>query len=637
MATKFMRRAFIVLATIWLSATASAQGLTSLDPEGAGFSAERLARIAPWYQSQIDAGALPGAVVAVARNGKLAYLRAIGTYDRAGKIPLKPDAIFWIASMTKPVTSVAAMMLVEEGKLDLAAPVSRYLPELKDMQVGVEKTDPATGKSELVLEAPQRPMEVIDLLRHTSGLVYPEEGTTAVHKAYRQITTFKRDRTLAEFVTSLAKLPLAYQPGEVWEYSWGVDVLARVVEVASGQAFDEFLQARIFMPLGMVDTGFYVPENKLARLVDPLPSGRPPLWDVTKPAKLFSGGGGLVSTAPDYLRFAQMLLNGGELDGVRILANKTVQQMTTNALPPEVRFAGIVGGFVGPKVGTSWGLGFAIRTNPEFSILPGAVGSFNWSGLWGTYFWIDPVEKLIAVQMIQVPPNTGGQYGRALRHLTYAALRVPEPVSSAAPAPATVSADLLAAYVGKYDFGPSVSSKDKQAPFPAFGGVGLEFAVTDGLVTILTAYDSAPAAKAGLIAGDVISDVDDVSVKGLSLDQVIGKLRGPPGTQVRLRIVRKGQDNPIDFTIVRELIRLPGARIEVRLRNGELVIAATGPWSVLDFEKDKPIAVRAISGDEFRVDSGDHTRIAFVNDAAGKVSGVVLNPGPWEIRAAKLN
>jgi CubicO group peptidase (beta-lactamase class C family) len=393
MATKLVRCACVLLATIWLSATASAQGLTSPDPAGAGFSAERLARIAPWYQSQIDAGKLPGAVVAVARNGKLAYLQATGTYDRAGKIPLTPDAIFWIASMTKPVTSVAAMMLVEEGKLDLAAPVSKYLSELKDMQVGVEKTDSATSKSELVLEAPKRPMEVFDLLRHTSGLVYPEEGSSQVHRLYRQ-ATFRRDKTLAEFVTSLAKLPLAYQPREVWEYSWSVDVLARVVEVASGQNFDEFLQTRIFKPLGMIDTGFYVPEAKLARLVDPLPSGRSPLWDVTKPAKLFSGGGGLVSTAPDYLRFAQMLLNSGELDGVRILAAKTVQQMTTNALPPEVRFAGIVGGFVGPKVGTSWGLGFAIRTNPEFSILPGAVGSFNWSGLWGTYFWIDPVEFL---------------------------------------------------------------------------------------------------------------------------------------------------------------------------------------------------------------------------------------------------
>src|SRR5260370_1891842 len=237
MATKLVRRACAVLVMIWLSAIASAQGLTSPDPEGAGFSVERLARIAPWYQSQIDAGALPGAVVALARNGKLAYLQAIGTYDRAGKVPLTPDAVFWIAWMTNPVSGVAAMMLVEEGKLGLAAPVSRYLPELKDMQVGVEKTDPATGKSDLLLEAPKRPMEVIDLLRHTSGLVYPEEGTTAVHKAYRQ-AIFRRDRTLADFVTSLAKLPLAYQPGEGWEYSWSVDVLARMVGGGSGQPFN---------------------------------------------------------------------------------------------------------------------------------------------------------------------------------------------------------------------------------------------------------------------------------------------------------------------------------------------------------------------------------------------------------------
>jgi CubicO group peptidase (beta-lactamase class C family) len=639
---KLVRRACALLVVISLSAAASAQSLTSPDPEGAGFSSERLARIAPWYQSQINAGALPGAVIAVARNGKLAYLKAIGTFDRAGKIPLTPDAIFWIASMTKPVTSVAAMMLVEEGKLDLAAPVSRYLPELKDMQVGVEKTDPATGTSELVLEAPKRPMEVIDLLRHTSGLVYPEEGTTTLHKAYRQVSTFRRDRTLAEFVAGLARMPLAHQPGEVWEYSWGVDVLARVVEVASGQDFDEFLQTRIFKPLGMVDTGFWVSEGKLARLVDPLLGGRPALWDVTKQARLFSGGGGLVSTAPDYLRFCQMLLNGGELDGARILAAKTVQQMTTNALPPDVRFAGIVGGFVGPKVGTSWGLGFAIRTNPEFSILPGAVGSFNWNGIWGTYFWIDPTEKLIAVQMIQVPPDTGFLYRDALRHLTYAALRAPEPVVPAASPPAVpvaVSADILVHYVGTYDFGASLSSRDKNAPIPAFAfsGIGLEVALVDGQVAVRTPYEDAPAAKAGVLAGDVLAEIDDVSVKGLSLFQVVDKLRGPAGTQVRLKVTRKGQDAPIDVTLVREVIRRPGARLQVRVADGQLVISATGPWSVFEFEKGKSVPVKATSITEFRVDGGDHTRLAFVRDATGKVSSLILNPGPWEIRAAKIN
>lgn len=404
--TRLARLAGVVLLTPWLSAAGFAEELTVPDPVGAGFSPQRLARIAPWYQAQIDKGALPGAVVAIARDGKLAYLQAIGTYDRAGKIPLKPDAIFWAASMTKPVTSVAAMMLVEEGKLDLTAPVSQYLPEFKDKLVGVEQVDPATDKHVLLLEPPKRPPQVIDLLRHTAGLLYPEEGDTALHQMYG-LADFRRNRSLADFVASLAMLPLAHQPGEVWEYSWGVDVLARIVEVVSSQPFDQFLETRIFKPLGMVDTGFYVPEGKHARLVDPTDDGWPPLWDVTRPPKLFSGGGGLVSTAPDYLRFCQMVLNGGQLNGVRLLTARTVQQMTTNGLSDDMRFAGDVGQYVGPRVGTGWGLGFAIRTNPEFSFLPGAVGSFNWSGIWGQYFWIDPAEKLIAVQMIQVPPNTG--------------------------------------------------------------------------------------------------------------------------------------------------------------------------------------------------------------------------------------
>ena len=247
--TRLARLVSAALVMLASCTSSFAQSLTVPDPVGAGFSPARLARIAPWYQSQIDTGALPGAVVAIARDGRLAYLQAIGTYDRAGKIPLKPDAIFWIASMTKPVTSVAAMMLVEEGKLDLTAPVAKYLPELKDMRVGLEK---APAKQQ---------MQVIDLLRHTSGLAYADEGTDELHRSYYGLRTFRRDSTLADFVTDIATMPLLHQPGEVWEYSLGVDVLARVVEVASGQSFDQFLDSRIFKPLRMVDTGFLFPRK----------------------------------------------------------------------------------------------------------------------------------------------------------------------------------------------------------------------------------------------------------------------------------------------------------------------------------------------------------------------------------------
>jgi CubicO group peptidase (beta-lactamase class C family) len=608
---------------LWLSTGALAQSLTVPDPVGAGFSPARLARIAPWYQSQI--GAFPGAVVAIARDGQLAYLQAVGTYDWAGKIPLKPDAIFWIASMTKPVTSVAAMMLVEEGKLALTDPVSKYLPEVADMRVGLRG-------------APQkRPMQVIDLLRHTSGFTYADEGSDELHRAYNLIHSFRRNKTLADLVSDLVRMRLVHQPGEAWEYSHGVDVLGRIVEIVSGQPLDKFFESRIFKPLGMVDTGFFVPPDKLARLVDPIASGRPPLWDLIKPTTLFMGGGGLASTAPDYLRFCQMLLNGGELDGVRLLSARTVQQMTTNALSPDVRFAGETGRYVGPQVGTSWGLGFAVRTNPEFSLISGAVGSFNWGGIWGTYFWIDPVEKLIGVLMIQVPPDAGAPYRSALRHLTYAALSVPQPDKT--PAPATVSADILKSYVGTYDFGPSLSSHDKQVPIPAFAfaGVGLEVTTVEGKVVVRIAFEGGPADRAGVKALDVVTDIDDVPVGGLPIDQVLGKLRGKAGTSVRLKISRYLEDRPIDVTIVREAIRIPGARLQVRIVDGALAIAATGRWAVLDFEKDKPVPVTATSETEFRYDGGDHTRLTFVRDPAGKVSGVVLNPGPWEIRAAKID
>jgi CubicO group peptidase (beta-lactamase class C family) len=514
---KFVRNAALILSVFCLPAFALAQSAVPVsDPASIGFSAERLTQIGSWYQTQIDAGILPGAVVAIARDGKLAYMRAIGHQDRNGKIPMRPDGIFWIASMTKPVTSVGAMILAEEGKLVLDAPVSQYLPDLKNMQVATEEADPASGETRFALAPQKHLMTVRDLLRHTSGLIYPPQFLdTRIHRLYGEKVVFTRNTTLSDFVASLGKVPLAHQPGEVWEYSWGVDVLARVVEVASGQPFDQFLQGRIFGPLHMIDTGFYVPEAKLARLVDPPPGGRDALWDVTRPPRLFSGGGGLVSTAPDYLRFCQMLLNGGELDGVRILAPETVQLMTTNSLPADIRFAL---DWIGPQTGASWGLGFGIRTNPDFSFVPGALGSFTWGGLWGTYFWIDPVAKLIAVQMIQVASDDSiRQIRGALRFLTYAALRSPEQASLMSPAtPVTVDLHTLASYVGTYDFGASVSASNKQAPGSAYAGIGADIAMQDGLLKVRAPFPNGPAFRAGVTAGDIITHVDDMPGRGFA-------------------------------------------------------------------------------------------------------------------------
>jgi CubicO group peptidase (beta-lactamase class C family) len=356
---KHLHRPIVTLVLLCLTSAARAYDTAPVsDPEALGLSPSRLERIAAWQQTQVDAGAFSGAVAAIARNGRVAYLRAVGFRDRAKTIPVQPDAIFWIASMSKPITSVAAMMLVEDGKLDLAAPVHQYLPELNGMMVDIETTDPASGQSKLALEPQKHPTTVEDLLRHTSGLIYPDLGNAAGRKLYRD--SFARDSTLKEFVSRLARLPLAHQPGEVWEYGTSVDVLGRVIEVASGQPLDLFLDNRLFKPLGMADTAFWVPPEKLHRLIDP-PVGAAPVLlpdrDVSKPTTLFSGGGGLVSTAADYLRFCQMLLNGGELDGVRILLPATVRRMSTSSLPPGIRFAGFNSGYVGPRGG--WAVGVA--------------------------------------------------------------------------------------------------------------------------------------------------------------------------------------------------------------------------------------------------------------------------------------
>jgi CubicO group peptidase (beta-lactamase class C family) len=428
---------FAICAFAWCTASIPGQGSAIAQdlgkvscPEDVGFATERLGRITKFFQGDVDRGAIPGAVLLVAREGKLVYQQTVGYQDREKRIGMKPDAIFRIASMTKPITSVAVMMLAEEGKIDLIAPVAQYLPEFRDVKVGVEKADGSTGKTALTFEDSKRAMTVQDLLRHTSGLVYGPFGNSLVHQAYKKANLFDGNQTLAEFVTKLSKLPLAHQPGTVWEYGMSTDVLGRIVEVVSGMPFDRFVEERITRPLGMRDTAFYLSAAQSSRLAEPQidpASGKRPgasgAEDLTKEKqKWFSGGGGLLSTASDYARFCQMLLNRGELNGVRLLAPKTIVVMTSDQVPPGVPRSGYEDTAPSPEMGHSFGLGFAVRTEPGHSPISGSVGDYFWAGAYGTYFWVDPQEKLFAVMMVQMPFPQSGPYRRAMRELVYGAL-----------------------------------------------------------------------------------------------------------------------------------------------------------------------------------------------------------------------
>jgi CubicO group peptidase (beta-lactamase class C family) len=412
-----------------------AQELPKLSrPEEAGFTSDRLARLTPFFQSEVDKAAIPGAVLLVARNGKIVYRQAVGYQDRDKKTPMKVDAMFRIFSMTKPIATVAVMMLAEEGKIDVMAPVSEYLPEFKDVKVGVEKIDPAGGKPYLAFEPPTRPMTVQDLLRHTSGLVYGPFGNTLVHQAYNQANLFDGSQTLAEFVTKISKLPLAHQPGTTWEYGMSVDVLGRMVEVVSGMPFDRFLEERITKPLKMPDTAFYIDAAQAARMAEPQvdsATGKRPMFGevdgLTKEkVKWFSGGGGLLSDVSDYSRFSQMLVNGGELEGVRLLSPKTLAVMTSDQLPPKASRVAMLEAAQElspiPELGQSFGLGFAVRTDLGHSPVSGSVGDYFWAGAAGTYFWVDPHEKMYAILMMQMPFVEAGYCRRAMREIVYGAL-----------------------------------------------------------------------------------------------------------------------------------------------------------------------------------------------------------------------
>jgi len=388
-------------------------------PEEVGMSSKRLALIDAAMKKAVDSGELPGAVVFIARGGKLAYAKSFGWQDKEKKIPMRPDSIFRLYSMTKPIVSVAAMILVEEGKLGLQEPVSKYIPEFKDMKVGVESTDAATGKPVLTLADAKRQVTVQDLLRHTSGLTYGVLGQpTAIKKMYNDAGIFSQKWVLADFARAIAKMPLMFEPGSAWEYGHSTDVLGRVVEVASGQTLDVFLSQRILDPLGMVDTAFQVPADKVGRVAQPIPDAytgkTPELLDLTLPQTFFAGGHGLVSTAADYLRFAQMLENGGQLDGVRILGRKTLEYMSANHINERIN----KGPSWLPGPGYGFGLGFATRLETGQSEWPGSPGEFFWAGFAGTYFWVDPQEELVPVFLSQEPVRR--QYYRVqMRNLVY--------------------------------------------------------------------------------------------------------------------------------------------------------------------------------------------------------------------------
>ena len=415
------RISFLMLAgtaVLIQAAIVRAAPLPEASPEEVGMSSERLGRLDAAMQKAVDSGELPGAVVLIARDGQLVYAKSFGWQDRAKQIPMRNDSIFRLYSMTKPVVSVATMMLVEEGKLGLQEPVSKYIPEFKEMKVGVESID-ADGKPSLKLVDAKRQITVQDLLRHTSGLTYGVLGApNAVKKMYNDAGIFSQKWVLADFVKALAKLPLQFQPGTTWEYSHSTDVLGRVVEVASGQMLDVFLAERIFEPLKMADTAFQVPPEKQDRIAQPMPdvyTGKTPeLIDVTKPATFFAGGHGLVSTAGDYLRFAQMLANGGELEGARILGPRTVEYMSSNHVNPQID----KGPTYLPGPGYGFGLGFATRIDRGQSEWPGSPGDYYWAGYAGTYFWIDPEEQLVPVLMTQEPLRRQ-TYRVQLRNLVY--------------------------------------------------------------------------------------------------------------------------------------------------------------------------------------------------------------------------
>jgi CubicO group peptidase (beta-lactamase class C family) len=401
----------------------SAASAESPVPDTGNFSRAGLERAGDYIRNEIATGKIPGAILLIQQHGRPVYFETFGVRDAATQLPMTADTIFRLYSMSKPVTSVAAMMLVEDGKLRLDDPVSKYIPAFADIKVGVEKPGD-DGRLTLVQEPLDRPITIEDLMRHTSGLTYGFYGESAVHKLYAQADLFNGDLNNAEFAERIAKLPLAEQPGTLWDYGHSTDVLGRVIEVISGQSLYQFEKARLLDPLGMNETAFYVAdEAKRRRIAEPMPDDRAigpatQIRDPLAPRKAESGGAGMVGTVGDYARFAQMLLNGGTYEGRRYLKPQTIALMTSDHIGPETRIARDHAYYPGATSG--FGLGFAVRTStPPNTSWP--LGEYRWDGVAGTFFFIDPADDMFVIFMVQTPSQRG-RIQLALKTLIYQAM-----------------------------------------------------------------------------------------------------------------------------------------------------------------------------------------------------------------------
>lgn len=428
-----------------LDHTKSASSLTpsTAAPESLGMSGARLGRIEDHLKRlYIDGGRFPGTRTLVYRRGAIAHSGVQGYADLERKVPVKDDTIFRIYSMTKPITSVAFMMLVEEGRVALDEPVHKYIPQWKDLRVFVAGVAPG-----FLTRPVSRPMQIVDLLRHTSGLTYGFQQRGNVDAAYREkkIGEVEKAGTMQSMIDDLAQIPLEFSPGEAWNYSVSTDVLGYLIEKISGKPFQQFLKERIFDPLGMVDTDFFVPKDKahrfaacynaspggFASITSPGTGGAalylqddPTTSSFLEPPSFISGGGGLCSTAADYLAFCRMLLNRGELGGTRFIGPKTLALMTTNHLPGNKDLTQLSRSLFSEATyaGVGFGLGFSVTMDPAQTLLPGSPGEYAWGGAATTSFWIDPAEDLVAIFMTQVLPSNAYPVRRELRSLVYSAI-----------------------------------------------------------------------------------------------------------------------------------------------------------------------------------------------------------------------